>query len=319
MRQFDIITDFDTPLVAAAAVQQKTTINVKHEKTGRVKEFDNRTQFKAWLKDNPKWSVEDFSIEDNVFVVGSVNQAVEGLLVQMHELTELPFAKTTKFALGGVHGNFRNDVARIQPYKGNRPTKPLLFEKIKKELIKRVGKHIIQPDTNIETDDLVSIYLFEEKHLGEKSSRCISFIDKDLKTCTGWTTSFKAREFPLYIDELTAFKNLCYQSLLGDKIDNVLGIPHQAEAVQKRFGLRKGKGFGEVSASKCLLDAWGFEECIEVVTFVYQETFKDGLLLPDGVTKLNWVEVLDENMKLLKMLDYVGQDYVFSKEFNIKA
>lgn len=317
MKQFNILVDFDTPLVAAAASQQKNTINVKYLRTGKVKEWENRTAFKKWLKEHPRWALEDFSIEDNSCVVGSVNQAVESLLGKMNDLTELPFAKTTKFVLGGVHGNFRNDIARIQPYKGNRSPKPLLFEKIKQKLISRVPQHILQPQTNIESDDLLSIYLAEEKHLGEKSSRCISFIDKDLKTCTGWTTSFKDREFPIYIDELTAFKNLCYQSLLGDKIDNILGIPKQVESVQKRFGLRKGEGFGTVSATKCLLNAWGYDECVEVVTFVYQETFKDGLLLEDG-TKLNWLEVLDENMKLLKMLDYIGQDYIFSKEFGIK-
>lgn len=315
--KYDMLIDFDTPLVSAAAVQQTNSIEVTHTKSERSREFDNRTQFKEWLKDNPKWTTEDFTIEDKPYVVGSVNQAVEGLISQMHNIAEADCVRTVKFCVGGVHGNFRNDIARIQPYKGQRTEKPLLFTRIKKELLRRVPDMILQPQGAFETDDLLSMYMFEEKHLGTKSKRAISFIDKDLKTVVGWSNSFKTMEAPVYIDELAAFKNLAYQSLLGDSIDNIMGIPHQVDSVRERFSLRKGKGFGKVSAEKCLIGADTMEDIIERVVFVYQETFKDGYTLPDG-TKLNWLEVLDENMQLLKMLDYEGQQFIFSKEFGIR-
>ena len=318
MTKYDVLVDFDTPLVAAAASQQKNTVIVTHLKSGRTKEFEGKAEFNKWLKENPKWKIEDFSLKTNSVIVGGVNQAVENLSDKMEYLMSQPFVNSCKFVMGGVHGNFRDKIARIQPYKGNRAEKPLLFNKIKEKLISKKKEWIIQPDTNIESDDVLSIYLAEDRHLGEKSKRCISFIDKDLKTCVGWSTSFKTNNTPLYIDEHTAFKNLCYQSLRGDQIDNVMGIPYQVDSVRERFGLRKGRGFGDVSAAKCLLNAFGYEECVEVVTFVYRETFKDGLTLPDG-TVLSWVDVMDENFKLLKMLDYVGQDYIFSKEFYIKA
>ena len=67
-------------------MQQTNSIEVTHTKSERSREFDNRTQFKEWLKDNPKWTVEDFTIEDKPYVVGSVNQAVEGLISQMHNI-----------------------------------------------------------------------------------------------------------------------------------------------------------------------------------------------------------------------------------------
>lgn len=317
MRKYDLLCDFDTALVSAAAAQQKNTIFARHIATGRRKEYDNRTSFKAWLKENPKWKPEQFEIEDNATIVGSVNNAVEGLLGKMSDICESAPVKSAKFVIGGPHGNFRDKVARIQPYKGQRKGKPLLFNDIKAKLIKRIPDYIVQPQTDIESDDICSIYLAEHTGYGLNSDRAISSPDKDLKMCVGYHTDANRWDDPaVYTEDFAGFYQYAYQGLRGDVIDHIQGIPYAVDSVRERFGIRKGKGFGEVAAEKCLVGAKTKEELAQRVAWVYQETFKDGLVLPCGDT-LSWVEVMDENMQLLKMLDYVGQEYKFSKEWSL--
>lgn len=317
MKKYDLLVDFDTALVSAAAGQQQNTIIAEFLASGKKKEFDNRTAFKAWLKDNPKWTPEQFSITDKHSVVGSARKAVDGLLTRMSNISESAPVKSVKFVVGGVHGNFRDAVARIQPYKGQRGDKPLLFNDIKKLLLKEISEYIIQPQTSHESDDVLSIYLHEDVDKGEKSVRAISSPDKDLKMCVGWHTDANNWEAPaVYTTELQGFYQLCLQALQGDKVDNIQGIPFLADSVQKRFGIRKTSGFAAKSAEGCLAGAETKEDLVERVAFVYKETFKDGLALTDG-TVLSWVEVMDENIQLLKMLEYEGQVYKFSKEFSI--
>lgn len=318
MRKYDLLVDFDTPLVSAAAAQQKNTILVRHISTGRTKPYDNRTAFKAWLKDNSKWKPEQFEIEDVNTIVGSVNNAVEGLLGKMHDISESNPVKSVKFVVGGPHGNFRDKIARIQPYKGQRLAKPLLFNAIKEKLIKRIPEYIVQPHTNIESDDICSIWLAEHKELGEDSDRAISSPDKDLKMCIGWhTDANRWDDAAVYTKDFDGFYQMCWQALRGDKIDNILGIPHASESVCARFNIRKGKGFGEVAANKCLEGCETKEELANRVAWVYKETYQMGHMLENGDV-LSWVEVMDENVQLLKMLDYVGQEYKFSEEWGIE-
>lgn len=317
MRKYDLLVDFDTALVSAAAAQQQNTILAKYILTGKTKEFDNRTALKAWLKDNPKWKAEQFEILDNHTIVGSVRNAVEGLLGKMSDICESNPVKSAKFVVGGVHGNFRDAIARIQPYKGQRKAKPLLFNDIKVQLIKQIPAYIIQPKGNHESDDVVSMWLAEERHLGEDSERAISSPDKDLKMCIGWhTDANKWDAAATYVEDFEGFYQYCWQGLRGDVIDNIQGIPHIVPSVKERFNLRSSKGFGETSATKCLSDCTTKEALAERVAWVYRETFQDGLLLPCGET-ISWIEAMDENMQLLKMLDFDGQQYKFSEEWNI--
>lgn len=317
-RKYDLFVDWDTPLVSAAAAQQENTILARYILTGKKKAFKNRTEFKVWLKENTKWKAEQFEIEDVHTIVGSVKNAVNGLVNKMSQIAESNPVKSVRFGVGGVHGNFRDTVARIQVYKGQRPAKPLLFKAIKEKLIKEIGSYIIQPSTNIETDDVASVWLAEHREFGKESDRAISHCDKDLNMCVGWHTDFvRWDDQPQYVEEFPAFYHMCWQSLRGDSCDNIQGIPHGVPSVKEKFGLRAGKGFGETAATKCLADCTTKEQLANRVAWVYRETFQDGLVIPSGET-LSWIEVMDENMQLLKMLDYVGQVYKFSEEWNIK-
>ncbi len=318
MRKYDLLVDFDTALVSSAAAQQKNTILARYIKNGKAKPFDNRTALKAWLKDNPKWSAEQFEIEDVNTIVGSVRNAVDGLLGKMNDICESNPVKSAKFVIGGVHGNFRDQVARIQPYKGQRKAKPLLFNDIKAKLIKEISSYIIQPKSNHESDDVVSMYLAEHQEHGEYSDRAISSPDKDLKMCIGWHTDANKWDAPAqYTDDFSGFYQYAWQGLRGDSIDNIMGIPYGVPSVKEKFGLRAGKGFGETAATKCLADCTTKKELADRVAWIYRETFQDGYVVPSGET-LSWIEMMDENMQLLKMLDYEGQVYKFSDEWNIK-
>ena len=314
IEKFDFLVDFDTPIVSAAAVCQSNRLITTHIKSGRVKEWESKTEFNNFLKQSEgRWTKEDFICEVKVYTVGSYRQQVDALIRQMKNIQELPFVNSAKFVIGGDKGNFRKDIARILPYKGTRPEKPIYFEKVKSTLLREAKDMIIQPQGAWESDDELSMFMYVDHDF----PRAISFIDKDLKTVVGWSNSFKTNQYPIYTNEFEAFKNLAYQSLVGDKSDNVAGIQHQVDSVIGRFRLKKSsKGFGDASAKGCLQGARSIEDIVERVCFVYHETYKDGLILEDG-TKLSWIEVMDENFKLLKMLDYPDQDYCFSKLFNV--
>jgi hypothetical protein len=235
----------------------------------------------------------------------------------MSEISESSPVRSVKFVVGGVHGNFRDKVAKIQPYKGQRVAKPLLFNSIKNKLIEKISSHIIQPTGSFESDDVLSMYLAEHKEHGSDSDRAISSPDKDLKMCVGWhADANRWDDEAIYTEDFEGFYQYCFQGLRGDPIDNIQGIPYAVESIQRQFGLRKGKGFGEVSAAKCLADCKSKEELANRVAHLYKETFKEGLKISTGEI-LSWTDVMDENMQLLKMLDHEGQEYKFSKEWGL--
>jgi hypothetical protein len=125
-------------------------------------------------------------------------------------------------------GNYRNDIAVTEPYKGNRKDakKPVHYEAIRKHL-QRLGAELVEGQ---EADDAVAIE-------ATKTGGWIVSIDKDLDQVAGWHYNFVKRE-EYYVTEEEGLRNLFIQVLTGDRIDNIIGL----------------KGIGPVKAKKLLQD-----------------------------------------------------------------
>ena len=208
--------------------------------------------------------------------------------------------------LSGV-GNFRHEIAKQQPYKGNRSpgtTRPFHYDTVGNYLIERYNTVVVD---GMEADDYIGIKVRSDPSKYASSSR-----DKDFKTFHGWHYSPACGnnqvEIPLHwIDEFSANHFFYYQLLIGDNTDNIpgcgikdwrpWGIAHVIEYCNgakvkiPRMMLRR-KGVGDKTALAILKDATTVRELHDLVQAEYQALFPD-----------NWEEVMLENARLL----YVGQ------------
>ena len=116
-------------------------------------------------------------------------------------------------------GNYRDRIATIQPYKGNRdPSKrPRYYDEIRTYLLDYWGAELVN---KMETDDACGITQWKHRD----KSTCIVTIDKDLDMIPGWHYNYVKKEM-YWVDLATANKKFWTQVLTGDTTDNIRGIP----------------------------------------------------------------------------------------------
>lgn len=113
--------------------------------------------------------------------------------------------------------NFRDEISTIQKYKGNRNKlhKPYWYEGIRDYMTSSLGAIIIDGQ---EADDVMSI------ELTNNINYCIATIDKDLDNTPGWHYNFD-KDALYKVEEKEATYNFYKQLLIGDRVDNIRGIP----------------------------------------------------------------------------------------------
>jgi DNA polymerase-1 len=145
-------------------------------------------------------------------------------------------------------GNFRYDIAKTVPYKGNRKEapKPKHYAALREHLVKRHGAILTVGE---EADDTVAID--SAKLLNE----CwIVHVDKDLDQLQGWHYN-PVKDEKYYVNEFEAYKSFCVQLLTGDRTDNIPGL----------------QGIGPKKAEKALKDSKTKTELLEAAWGKYQE------------------------------------------------
>jgi hypothetical protein len=115
-------------------------------------------------------------------------------------------------------GNFRDTVATIQPYKGNRDKdhKPVHYEAIREYAVHKWGAKVVD---GIEADDAISI-----EHTRRSESTIIASVDKDFDQLSGWHYN-PTKDVGYFVTPEQATYNFYKQCLTGDTADNILGIP----------------------------------------------------------------------------------------------
>ena len=122
-------------------------------------------------------------------------------------------------------GNFRDEVATLKPYKGNRDNvkKPEYYEALRQYLIKQYGAVVIEGQ---EADDAMGIdqHWDFDNPFEERLNTIICSIDKDMHMIPGWHYNF-VKGLKFFVDEDTADLWFWCQMIMGDTTDNIGGVP----------------------------------------------------------------------------------------------
>jgi hypothetical protein len=138
--------------------------------------------------------------------------------------------------------NYRHDYAVTAPYKGNRKGEKPKHHGLLRDYLKFSWNGKVYE--GIEADDAIAI---DATALGDES--VIVSLDKDFDQVQGWHYNFVKKE-KYYITADEGLLNFYMQFLVGDRIDNIIGV----------------KGIGPVKAKKLLEDQTEqemFSTCVE--------------------------------------------------------
>lgn len=170
--------------------------------------------------------------------------------------------------------NFRHDIAKKKPYKGNRVSKkPYHFDNLT-AYIKGQTEHFVA--TGIEADDLMCI-MQVDSNKNIVPSTIICSRDKDLRQCPGWHYGWEigrqAKFGPVLVDKLGSIAlvltgsqpkivavglySFYAQCLMGDAVDNIPGI----------------KGIGPVAVYELLQGAGTEEELLDRATTAFHKEY----------------------------------------------
>ena len=181
-------------------------------------------------------------------------------------------------------GNFRETIATIKAYKGNRSApKPYYYDKIR-QWLKEEMKAIEILD--MEADDAISIAMAYGYRKGLKYIGCTT--DKDALGSVGWLFNWDKMKEPVYIDDIEAAKNFYVQMLSGDKIDNIQGCRQQGA---------NGK------SAKDVVKCTNKSDMTKIVLNAYvDKAKKSGYVVCEDGSELDPVSEFLENGRLLWML-----------------
>ena len=143
--------------------------------------------------------------------------------------------------------NFRNDIAVTAPYKGNRKSaKPKHYQLLRDYMEAAWAFAMIEDQ---EADDAIGIAAYEM----EVGEYCICSIDKDLDMLRGDHYNF-VKDERYFITEEEGIKNFYKQLLMGDRVDNIIGI----------------KGIGTVKAERLLKECKNENEMYLAILEAYE-------------------------------------------------
>lgn len=150
-------------------------------------------------------------------------------------MDRFPEATSRRVYLTGK-GNFRDDIATILVYKGNRDpaNKPHYYSEIREYLVDHQGAEVVEGQ---EADDAQGIAQWACK---DKSTVIVG-IDKDLYMIPGYHYNWVTGEFK-YVTLAEANYNFFHQMLTGDRTDNILGCGVMKPGVYKT-GAKKGQAY----------------------------------------------------------------------------
>lgn len=156
--------------------------------------------------------------------------------------------------------NFRNEIAVTAPYKGNRKSaKPKHYQLLRDYMESAWAFTMIEDQ---EADDAIGIAAYEM----EVGEYCICSIDKDLDMLRGDHYNF-VKDERYFITEEEGIKNFYKQLLMGDRVDNIIGI----------------KGIGTVKAERLLKECKNENEMYLTVLEAYdgnaERVLENGRLL----------------------------------------
>jgi len=198
------------------------------------KELDEFVKSVGLSKDQYE-AIKDVEIAPVAHALSNAKQLIKRILLRTN-------ADEYQIYLTGK-GNFREDIATIKPYKGNRDSnhKPHHYDSLKRYLTENWGAITVE---GIEADDQMSIDQFQRllirdtitDELGftpDTEPTCIATIDKDLNGVPGWHYNWN-QDCRYWVDEESAYTWFYCQMIMGDTTDNIPGVPGAGKAKAKQ-------------------------------------------------------------------------------------
>ena len=314
--------DCDTILVRAANFVQEGFITVINNHTNETMEFSGVQKFYGnspkkkdggWIATQDKYTADDFTIEKGVRFKplpekeeNYLKWAMWQIDSKVGDIKQISNAKDYRLWIGG-EGNFRYDVAQIQPYKHNRPAKPLLFKELREAFIKKYGKRVCIAREGIESDDEISMKGWESyRHFMKTGVHkyVLGYIDKDINQVPCPSFNYDKPELGITTPTVEdCCRSFCTQMLTGDGIDAIPGL----------------KGVGKETALKLLEGRNTPKEMYEAVVVAYKDYYgleASPFTSHRGVDSIRtWLDMLDENSRLLYMLRKPGEVYKIEDTF----
>ena len=158
-----------------------------------------------------------YEIEQEEIEVRIIPEPIEFCLStvkrMVKNIVEKSGSETYTVILSGK-GNFRIDLATLQPYKGNRVSaKPIHYEAIRTYITAVLNSITVEGE---EADDYLSYRMVSH------NETCAT-IDKDLRNTSGWHYNWN-HDMVDYVPLRTANQNFWKQMLTGDATDNIAGL-----------------------------------------------------------------------------------------------
>lgn len=168
------------------------------------------------------------------YALRATNVQIESIIAECEDRFKQP-SKMLMW-ISGKGGSFRDRIATVRPYKGNRDPshKPVHYDSIREHLRVKYNSYMT---SGIEADDAVSIYARKHYETGG-GPLVICTIDKDLDQIPGNHYNYMSKVF-YAITETEAERWFAYQCLAGDTTDNILGVwkcgDKQTNSILSRF------------------------------------------------------------------------------------
>ena len=168
-------------------------------------------------------------VAEVVTIPDDLSNTLHSVKMQIEYILKQTDATSYQVYLTG-EGNYRDDIATIRKYKGNRDRmkKPYYFKEIRDYMVRQWGAEVIngmeaddamamkQTDLNVWKDPIgCDLYIYES---------IICTIDKDLDMIAGWHYNF-VKDIKYFVDFDTAEEWFYCQLIMGDVVDNIEGIP----------------------------------------------------------------------------------------------
>lgn len=194
-----------------------------------------------------------------------VANALHSVKIMIRSMLETTGATSYRVFLSG-EGNYREKIATIKPYKGNRPSgKPEHYEAIREYLIDYHSAEVINGK---EADDAMGI---AQSQAIETSIICS--IDKDMNMIAGKHYNWRqSRKYEVSRSEADVF--FMKQLLTGDRVDNIQGIP----------------GIGDKKAQKIIDQAENMSDLYWLVLEEYAKHYDKPFEVMMEMANLLWIQ-----------------------------
>lgn len=214
-----LLIDLDPLIYACGFAAQKSHHRmVVEDAEGWISEAET-SELSKWKKDHPGWA-----INYKETTVEAEPESVARMIFR-NALRDLIASRPYRAFLSGT-GNFRDELATIRPYKGNRDktTRPVHYDLMRQLALGLPG---VEYTVGIEADDAISI----NAHSGAWKDYVVVSVDKDLDQIVGthWNYS-KGADLGtggLWYQVAPEEAQDCFvrQWIMGDPTDNIEGVP----------------------------------------------------------------------------------------------